>query len=250
MRVVEEVETPYNDIDIWETEYGYDFEVSGGTHATYNRHRLLTGYAWDAITAATMLWAGGTPNKILMLGLGGGTSIRQIRHFLPTSHITAIEIDEEMVSLANRYMALDDLNLNIVIGDGYKYIENSTETFDIVIDDVYLGISSGVIRPLSYTYDLIDKLANRLNDTGSLVTNVITGHGYSKTHRTIKKAYSNYFNKVIAVKPPYGFNTSYVGGKLLGDPEQLNHFLYQLEHPDDIREWEKLVVERISSKKR
>jgi spermidine synthase len=107
MRVVEEIETPYNDIDVWETDTGYDFEVSGGTHATYDRHRLLTGYAWDAITAASMLRPGVDAINLLMLGLGGGTSLRQLRHLLPHCHLTAVDIDPAMVDLAKRYMALD-----------------------------------------------------------------------------------------------------------------------------------------------
>jgi spermidine synthase len=249
MRVVEEIETPYNDIDVWETDTGYDFEVSGGTHATYDRHRLLTGYAWDAITAASMLRPGVDAINLLMLGLGGGTSLRQLRHLLPHCHLTAVDIDPAMVDLAKRYMALDSLNATIIVDDAYSFIDHDETTYDIVIDDVYLGISSGVVRPADYTYELINRLTNRLTPTGVLVTNVITGQGYGRVHRTIREAYCRSFEEILAVTPPFGFNTSFVGGKTLSHPAVIKEMGYRFEHPHDIREWEQLTVRRLTSKK-
>ncbi len=246
MRIVEEIETPYNSIDVWETSTGYDFEVSGGTHATYDRYRLLTGYAWDAITAATMMRIP-YPSSILMLGLGGGTAVRQIRHFLPTCSITAIEIDEQMVTLARRYMDIDSLDVNIVVDDAYEYIKHDPERYDTVIDDVYIGLSSGVVRPISYSYELVDALIDRLTPSGTLVTNVITGHGYSKSHKNIRDVYANTFNHVLGIKPPLGFNTSYVGGSALRQPHHLKDLLYTFDHPSDTSEWEQLKVKRIQT---
>jgi hypothetical protein len=54
MKIIERIRNPYNEVDVWETADGYDFEVAGGTHATWSSDRIMTGYAWDAITAAAL----------------------------------------------------------------------------------------------------------------------------------------------------------------------------------------------------
>ena len=60
MKIVERVTSRFNHVDVWKAADGYDFEVAGGTHATYRKNRIMTGYAWDAITAAALL--GGNPD--------------------------------------------------------------------------------------------------------------------------------------------------------------------------------------------
>jgi spermidine synthase len=122
MKIIERVCTHYNEVDVWETETGIDFEVAGGTHATWDRERILSDYAWDAITAAALLREKAPPRSLLMLGLGGGTAIRQLKHFAPGMRITAVEIDAKMVDLARRYMALDEMDIDVVVGDAYAYI--------------------------------------------------------------------------------------------------------------------------------
>ena len=248
MKIVEEVETPYNDVDVWETDYGYDFEVAGGTHATFDRSRFLTGYAWDAITAAVMLHPRPPPRNLLMLGLGGGTALRQIRFLLPECHITAVEIDPVMVDLARRYMQLDALDTEVVVADAYELIKEPGETYDVIIDDVYLGVASGVVRPAAYTRSLVGSLKQKLTPNGVTITNVITGHGHTKVHKAAREAYAHTFPQVLAIKPPFGYNVSFVGGRELANPTILAEYSYLFENPTDIREWEKLSVRRVSSK--
>ena len=55
-----------------------DLEVAGATMSTWHPDRWLTGWAWDAITAACLLRRDGPPRRVLLLGLGGGTVVRQL----------------------------------------------------------------------------------------------------------------------------------------------------------------------------
>ena len=72
--------TDFQRIEVWGSGQEVDFRVAGATHATWHRDRFLTGMAWDAITAGVLLRGAGPAGSLLMMGLGGGTALRQIRH--------------------------------------------------------------------------------------------------------------------------------------------------------------------------
>ena len=244
MKIVERSRSPYNEVDVWETDAGYDFEVAGVTHATWASHRVMTGYAWDAMAAASVLRKGPPPRRLLMLGLGGGTALRQIRQLFPKVAITAVEIDDKMVDLARRYMHIDDLDLEVVVGDAYEYLTAGEERFDIVIDDVYIGRDADVERPRAYDAALIDLFLARLTRNGVLAANVVTGFGHEETRRRVRRAFCEVFEEVSSVKPPKGFNETIVGGSL--EPASVLHrYDGVFEEPADFVDWQSLRVRRL-----
>ncbi len=243
MQIVDRIRTPYNEVDVWQTGTGFDFEVAGGTHAMWRRDRILTGYVWDAITAAALLREKGPPASLLMLGLGGGTSVRQLRHFVPTMSITAVEIDPQMVALARRYMHLDELEIQIEIADGYAFAQSAGPNFDAVIDDIYLGESDGVARPAPYHRRRVRSLCSCLKPGGLLVTNVITSDGHRKMRTQARSAYSAVFGTVTSVKPWKGFNETLLGGST-AEAHTLERYLHMLTDPVDQQAWRNLGITR------
>ena len=241
MKIIERTRSLYNEVDVWETDTGIDFEVAGGTHATWDRHRILTDYAWDAITAAALLRESAPPRSMLMLGLGGGTAVRQLKYFVPPIRVTAVEIDADMVDLARRYMGLDDLNINVVVDDAYRYIETCDETFDAVIDDVYLGGASDVFRPQAHDDALMEQLRARLKPGGILLANLVTGSGHRRVQSRVRRAFKRHFDQVRRVRPPKGFNETLVAGPT-APPSRLKEFETKLTHPHDLTAWEALRV--------
>jgi spermidine synthase len=244
MKLVERIKTPFNEVDVWETDTGIDFEVAGGTHATWDRDRVLSDYAWDAIAAGALLRAKAPPRSLLMLGLGGGTTIRQLRHFVPCMRITAVEIDDAMVELGRRYMGLDELNVDVVIGDAYSYIDSCNKQFDAVVDDVYLGGASDVFRPQSHDSDLMDRLTARLKPDGTLLANLVTGSGHRRVQTQVRRAFKQYFDTVRSVTPMKGFNETLVAGPSLA-ARRLKEFEPKLTHPRDITAWQALRVRSV-----
>ncbi|MBT3193679.1 MAG: fused MFS/spermidine synthase [Verrucomicrobia bacterium] len=241
MQIIERIKSPYNDVDVWETDSGIDFEVAGGTHATWDEHRILTDYAWDAIAAAALLRAKAPPRSLLMLGLGGGTAIRQLRHFVPSMRITAVEIDPSMVDLARRYMQLDELNVEVVVDDAYDYITACTKKFDAVVDDVYMGGASDVFRPKTHNASLMDALCQRLTPGGILLANLVTGSGHRRVQSKVRAAFKRKFGQLRIVKPMKGFNETLIGGPTAA-PSRLKEFECKFTHPRDIAAWDALSV--------
>lgn len=75
-------------------------------------------------------------NKILILGLGGGTLAKLLRKKYPTAKITGIEIDPIMIELGKKYLDLDKYNIDIKIEDTNKF---KFGEYDLVIVDMYSG---------------------------------------------------------------------------------------------------------------
>ncbi|OGD83046.1 hypothetical protein A2572_04600 [Candidatus Collierbacteria bacterium RIFOXYD1_FULL_40_9] len=78
---------------------------------------------------------------ILVLGVGGGSNVRLVSKLYPHAKITAIEIDPQMVELANKYFGLDKIkNLNLITQDAIKYVNNlQSIAYDLVLVDCFVG---------------------------------------------------------------------------------------------------------------
>lgn len=76
-------------------------------------------------------------NKVLVLGLGGGTAAKLVKKYWPESEITGVEIDPVMVELGEKY--LGPSNIKVIIHDAYEFIKKNKEIYDLVIVDLYVG---------------------------------------------------------------------------------------------------------------
>lgn len=239
----ESVITEFNDVDVWEGREGQiDFNVIGATHATWHPHRLMTGHAWDAITAATLLHPGPI-SRLLMLGLGGGTVLRQLRNFLPGVAFTAVEIDGEMIRLARKYMDLDRIGVEVIHADAFSFLDTPADTFDVVIDDLYRCGERDVERPAVVDRALLGQQCRLLNPEGSLVMNFVVGRGHHLIHRCARKAYQDCFQSVRAIRPPNSHNEVLVGtcsAQPLKGPGALRKFIPSLSDPSDRKYWKEL----------
>lgn len=79
-------------------------------------------------------------SKILMLGLGGGTTAHILNKKHQPSLIRAVEIDPQIIKIAKEYFDLEKIpNLEVVNQDAFKYLETLGEKFDYVVVDLYAG---------------------------------------------------------------------------------------------------------------
>jgi Spermine/spermidine synthase domain len=63
------------------------------------------------------------PQRILMIGLGGGSLVKFCHRHLPTTHITTVEIDAQVIALRPHFhVPPDDSRLRILNEDGVRYV--------------------------------------------------------------------------------------------------------------------------------
>ena len=112
------------------------------------------------------------PQKICLLGTGGGGLVHFLRHHYPYSHITAVEIDSELLEIMHLRMALPmaDASLTYIIDDARHFIETNQQKFDLIIADLFLGNQSPewLLRQPS-----MQSLHSMLSSTGGLCYNLV-----------------------------------------------------------------------------
>lgn len=82
------------------------------------------------------------PKRILMLGVGAGSSLKVLSKQYRGSEIVGVELDPAMIDVAKKYFDLGKLpNIEIVIGDAIKYVKDlpKDERFDLILVDCYQG---------------------------------------------------------------------------------------------------------------
>ncbi len=82
-----------------------------------------------------------TPKKFLLLGVGAGSLVHFLRHHFPHSHITGIELDENLLQVAQQSMLLPaaDDRLDYVVADARNWVETCEQSFDLVVLDIFDG---------------------------------------------------------------------------------------------------------------
>ncbi len=234
--------TLYNKGRFVQTGARIDMEVEGATFATWHPDRLLTGYSWDALSAAILFHPSGRPRDILLLGLAGGTMIRILRHLIPDVRITAVELDEELVTLAARKMHLDVDPIHLHIGDAYAYLQKARKRYDVILDDVYLSGKADVYRPETVNAHTIQTYRRRLRPDGVLAINMITDKPHRPLLKRTRAALMNEFPCHASITAPRGFNQAVIAGAQLNKTDNVKIAEDVFAHPEDRKLWRRMKM--------
>ena len=115
------------------------------------------------------------PERALVVGGGDGGSAEEILKHPSIKSVTLAEIDLAVVDISRKYLqsvhrgALDDPRLTLKIEDGFAFVRNSTELFDLIVLD--LTDPGGPSTPL-YTPDFYRACAARLSPMGALTLHI------------------------------------------------------------------------------
>ena len=117
-----------------------------GTETIQSAMRVDAPHALElAYTRAMMafLLFSQSPQRILTIGLGGGSLSKFMYYQLPHATQKVIEVSDEVLAVARRYFFLppDDRRLSVEIGDGAQYVGRCKEPIDVLLLDAYDGRS-------------------------------------------------------------------------------------------------------------
>jgi spermidine synthase len=112
------------------------------SHSAYLEPSLVTHDVWDWMALTALLpRQEGDRLDVLIIGLAGGTvsnlMTRWLAPLLPGLAITGVELDPQVIEVADRYLGLDRRMLRTVTGDGRVWLRGSTERFDLILLDAY-----------------------------------------------------------------------------------------------------------------
>lgn len=80
------------------------------------------------------------PKKVLVIGGGDGGVLREVVKHESVEKAVLVDIDEAVVRVSKQYLTgmsagLTHEKCDIIIGDGFKYLEESNDEFDVIITD-------------------------------------------------------------------------------------------------------------------
>lgn len=129
------------------------------------------------------------PERIAMIGLGGGSLAKYCYRYLPDSEILVLEINAGVIGLRNEFaIPPDDERFEVRLADGADYVADDSSTVDVLMVDGF--DASGQASQLG-TPQFYDHCYAKLNDNGVLAVNLWFGYpGYDRYVARISQSFS------------------------------------------------------------
>ncbi len=128
---------------------------------------------WWALASPVLLIPPARPRRVLLLGLAAGSVARAVRALAPETEIVGVEIDRRVVELGRRHFGLGHLGVEVVVADALGYLRGEQRSFDLVVEDLFLGPSRCVRKPPWLVEEGYDLIGRRLRPGGYVVSNTI-----------------------------------------------------------------------------
>ncbi|MBA9075138.1 spermidine synthase [Flavobacterium gossypii] len=108
---------------------------SKNTNYSYGSLQRILRKGLDSIGFKTIL----KMEHILVLGVAGGSVIKTLTEEIKfKGRITGVEIDPEIIKIANSYFNLDKIsNLEIVIDDAFEFVLKTKNKYNLIIIDIF-----------------------------------------------------------------------------------------------------------------
>lgn len=150
-------------------------------NATFGRIMALDGviqtteadeFVYHEMMAHVPLFAHGAARRVLIIGGGDGGVLREVlKH--PVESVTQVELDAGVVELSKQHLptisagAYDDPRTNLIIGDGARFVAETSEAFDAILVDSTDPIGPGTVL---FSYEFYANCKRCLTERGILVT--------------------------------------------------------------------------------
>ena len=125
------------------------------------------------------------PRRVFVIGGGEGATLREILRHKSVEHVLMVDIDEEVVDVCRKLLpewsqgAFDDPRVELKYMDARKYLEETNDTWDVIIIDISEPVQEGPAY-LLYTKEFYTIVMNRLGKDG-----VITLQAGSAAHTVL-----------------------------------------------------------------
>jgi spermidine synthase len=137
-RTLARIQSPYQKVEVYDTQqFGKLFRLDG---------RMMTSEAdeffyHECMTHPAAL-AHPNPESILVIGGGDGGSSEELLKHPSVKRVVIAELDPVVIDISKKWLgsihkgAFDDPRLEVKIGDGFEFVKNTNERFDMIVLDL------------------------------------------------------------------------------------------------------------------
>lgn len=137
-RTLYQGETPYQQIELVETEeFGRTLLLDGATQVMEANE-----FQYHEPMAHIPLLCHTKPERVLIIGGGDGGVLREVLKHPSVTQVDLVELDEKVISFSRTMLqfcsqgAFEDPRTRVHIQDGRSFVEQSKETYDVIIMDM------------------------------------------------------------------------------------------------------------------
>lgn len=152
----------------------------------------------EALVHATLL-SHPDPRQVLIVGGGEGATLREVLRHQTVQKAIMVDIDEEVVESCKRHLpewhqgAFDDSRSQIEFQDARKYLENSSQRYDVIVIDLAEPVDDGPAY-LLYTKEFYSLVLDRLTSDGLITlqagtTSLNSLLCFSAVYQTLSKVF-------------------------------------------------------------
>ena len=146
------------------------------------------------------------PKRIVLIGLGGGSLIKFCHQRLPGAHLTAVELDPNVIAWREAFsLPPDGPRLDVIEGDGADYLAGADKGIDALLVDAF---DKTGFAPSLANREFFEAAFAKLSGNGVLVIN-LAGE---------KESYEGLIGEVMTV-----FDDQVI---VISVPDDGNHVLY------------------------
>jgi len=133
------------------------------------------------------------PQRVLIVGLGGGTIPSFLHKHYPDTRIDCVDIDPAVVDVAKRYFGFrEDRTMRAYANDGRRFIEQCREPYDIIFLDAF-G-SDNIPYDLA-TREFLQAVRRALTPQGIVVGNVWSRYS-NPLYDSMVRTYQDVFDEL------------------------------------------------------
>lgn len=109
---------------------------------------------------------------ILLLGVAGGSVVKTLVNEIEYKEkITGVEIDPDMIEIANQYFNLNQIKqLKVVIDDAFEFVLKTKEKYDLIIIDIFEDTH---MPNFLFEKFFVDRICTILKDDGFVLFNTM-----------------------------------------------------------------------------
>lgn len=195
-KVLYEKRSPYNTILVTEDDQGLRtlFFEKGGVRQSVAKvgdpDHIELPYARAMPVALALV---DRPQRILVVGLGGGTIPTFLHKHYPQTTIDAVDIDPHVLAVAKQYFAFrEDSTMRAYVCDGRRFIENCRKPYDIIFLDAF---GSESIPYHLATREFLSAVRRAVTPNGVAVGN-IWGRSSNPLYDSMVRTYQDVFDEL------------------------------------------------------
>lgn len=135
-QVIHHEKSKYQDVLIFESsDYGMVLVLDNVIQCTERDE-----FSYQEMIAHLALFSHPNPKKVLVIGGGDGGVLREVVKHESVEEAVLCDIDEAVIRLSKKYLpgmsvGFNHPNVKTHVGDGFKFLEDKKDTFDVIITD-------------------------------------------------------------------------------------------------------------------